>query len=74
MARDLGNCTIEVAKTKALISDQLHGYCEADLRLCFHICRLLVFPCGGSSILQDNLAVPQYAYKYILKAAKICYS
>ena len=24
---------------------------EADLRLCFRICRLLVFPCGGSFII-----------------------
>ena len=29
-------------------TDQLRRYCEADLRLCFHLCRLLVFPCGGS--------------------------
>ena len=27
-------------------ADQLRGYPEADLRLCFRICRLLVFPCG----------------------------
>ena len=25
-------------------ADQLCSYCEADLRLCFRICRLLVFP------------------------------
>ena len=25
-------------------SDQLRGYREADLRLCFRLCRLLVFP------------------------------
>ena len=25
-------------------ADQLRDYCEADLRLCFRICRLLVFP------------------------------
>ena len=31
-------------------ADQLHGYHEADLRLCFHLCRLLVFPWGGSNI------------------------
>ena len=37
------DCTIRVAKTKALIS----SYCEADLRLCLSLCRLLVFPCGG---------------------------
>ena len=29
-------------------ADQLRSYCKADLRLCFRICRLLVFPCGGS--------------------------
>ena len=29
-------------------ADQLRSYCEADLRLCFRICRLLVFPCTGS--------------------------
>ena len=28
-------------------ADQLRSYWEADLRLCFHICRLLVFSCGG---------------------------
>ena len=25
------------------------GYCEADLRLCFRLCRLLVFQSGGSN-------------------------
>ena len=29
-------------------ADQLRSYCEADLRLCFRLCRLLVIPCGGS--------------------------
>ena len=29
-------------------TDQLRGYREADLRLCFRICRLLVFSRGGS--------------------------
>ena len=29
---------------------QLRGYREADLRLCFRLCRLLVFPRGGSYI------------------------
>ena len=29
-------------------ADQLRGYREADLRLCFPLCRLLVFPRGGS--------------------------
>ena len=27
---------------------QLRSYREADLRLCFRLCRLLVFSCGGS--------------------------
>ena len=34
-------------------ADQLRGYREADLRLCFHLCRLLFFPWGGSYI-QDH--------------------
>ena len=29
-------------------ADQLRSYCEANLRLCFRLCRLLVFPWGGS--------------------------
>ena len=29
-------------------ADQLRGYREADLRLCFRLCRLLVFPWGSS--------------------------
>ena len=29
-------------------ADQLCSYCTADLRLCFRICRLLVFSCRGS--------------------------
>ena len=29
-------------------ADQLCRYREADLRLCFRLCRLLVFPWGGS--------------------------
>ena len=29
-------------------ADQLRGYREADLRLCFRICILLVFSCGSS--------------------------
>ena len=33
-------------------ADQLRNNCEADLRLCFPLCRLLVFPCGGSNIIR----------------------
>ena len=29
-------------------ADQLCSYCEADLRLCFRLCRLFVFPCSVS--------------------------
>ena len=29
-------------------ADQLRSYRKTDLRLCFRLCRLLVFPCGGS--------------------------
>ena len=29
-------------------ADQLRGYCEADLRLYFRICKMLVFSCRGS--------------------------
>ena len=32
-------------------ADQLRSYCEADLRLCFRLDKLFVFPCGGSFIL-----------------------
>ena len=31
-------------------ADQLRGHREADLRLCFRLCRLLVFPWGDSNI------------------------
>ena len=33
-------------------ADQLRSYCEADLRLCFRLGRLLVLPCGGSIIIK----------------------
>ena len=33
-------------------ADQLHGYREADLRLCFRICKNLVFSQQGS-VIQD---------------------
>ena len=32
-------------------ADQLRGYREADLRLCFRICRLFVFSRGSSNAL-----------------------
>ena len=42
-------------------ADQLRGYREADLRLCFRLCRLLVFPWGGSNV--DRL-VSRYKLTY----------
>ena len=33
-------------------ADQLRGYREADLRLCFRLCRLLVFPWGSSYLVE----------------------
>ena len=36
-------------------ADQLRGYREADLRLCFRLCRLLVFPWGGSYLAHSFL-------------------
>ena len=35
-------------------ADQLRSYCEADLRLCFRICRLLVFLWGGSNVKETS--------------------
>ena len=32
-------------------ADQLRSNCEADLRLCFRLCRLLVFQRGGSFLI-----------------------
>ena len=43
--RKQSGCTVRVAKTKALIS---FGYPEADLRLCFRICKNPVFSRRGS--------------------------
>ena len=55
-------------------ADQLRSYCEADLRLLFYICGLLVFSCGGSNvfnirrmrseILDSNYPIPGRQSKY----------
>ena len=42
------NCTTCVAKNKG--ADQLCSYCTADLHLCFRICRLFVFLCKCSNV------------------------
>ena len=43
-------------------ADQLRGYREADLRLCFRICRLLVFLCGGSIIILVSHGMQKCTY------------
>ena len=49
-------------------ADQLRGYHEADLRLCFRLCRLLLFPCGGSysNYLHDDLLAFMIVFVSIL--------
>ena len=42
-------------------ADQLRGYRKADLRLCFRICKLLVFPRGGSYICLLEISVAKSA-------------
>ena len=47
-------------------ADQLRGYREADLRLCFRLCRLLVFPWGGSTPGSHMTQVVMLRFLYIL--------
>ena len=42
-------------------ADQLRGYREADLRLCFRPCKLLVFSRTGSYVLRGNF--DSYSHK-----------
>ena len=44
-------------------ADQLRGYREADLRLCFRLCRLLVFPCGGSFVTASCIVIVNIVLK-----------
>ena len=41
-------------------ADQLRGYREADLRLCFRICRLLVSPQVGSNYLRNGFKTGEH--------------
>ena len=43
-------------------ADQLRGYREADLRLCFRPCKLLVFSRTGSFILVKFSVMFMYMY------------
>ena len=38
-------------------ADQLRGYREADLRLCFRLCKLLVFSCTGSYLSERAIKI-----------------
>ena len=51
--------------------DQLRGYREADLRLCFRICRLLVFPRGGSIIISNEIFSYHKALKFKSKCSNL---
>ena len=42
-------------------ADQLRGDREADLRLCFRLCRLLVFPWGGSFIVIKMMLITTFS-------------
>ena len=46
------DCTIRIYRENKG-PDQLRGYREADLRLCFRICKKLVFSRCGSNRLED---------------------
>ena len=46
-------------------ADQLHGYREADLRLCFHICKKPVFSRLASNIVEFGTARVNVFYKMI---------
>ena len=51
-------------------ADQLRSYCEADLRLCFRLSRLLVFPCSGSNNLFSDMYKPLHQKNSSLHNAK----
>ena len=53
-------------------ADQLRGYSEADLRLCFRLCRLLVFSQGGSYRYNVvDLSITYFDYFAKLEAIKL---
>ena len=57
-------------------ADQLRSYREADLRLCFRLCRFLVFSQGGSYIsfqIQYLSVEATYTYKS-LQMCVVCLS
>ena len=48
-------------------ADQLRGYREVDLRLCFRIYKLLVFPWGGSNKVSAILSVGRAESTFIIR-------
>ena len=54
-------------------ADQLRGYREADLRLCFRVCRLLVFPRGGSYVISINILTASLMNKRIFNIFEYYY-
>ena len=55
-------------------ADQLRGYREADLRLCFRICKLLVFSCTGSNI-RIHVLITFKSHHFEIKFLDVsCYS
>ena len=72
MARGLKFCIKEVEvlyypSSENKDADQLRGYREADLRLCFRICKTLVFSRGGSMV-TNLLIAPPYTKEKITGA------
>ena len=57
-------------------ADQLRSSCEADLRLCFRLGRLLVFPWDGSYVNRETLLKHKKSIRFYLMqcvyTAKIC--
>ena len=53
-------------------ADQLRGYREADLRLCFRLCRLLVFPWGGSYNVDNNKGGDHYREADLRLCFRLC--
>ena len=54
-------------------ADQSRGYREADLRLCFHICRLLVFSSTGSYLNIIKLGTESSTFAHFLDLARFTF-
>ena len=63
-------------------ADQLRGHREADLRLCFRLCKLLVFSCTGSCTIRVAktkamircAVTAQLVCVFVFAYAKSCFS